>query len=82
MATVFAFGDRLDATLREWHLQGTNYFNVDLEPLSSDARDRLKNGLRGTLDHLLKELKKAEEENRAMNALFDGPRKALAGKLR
>jgi hypothetical protein len=54
---VRGFG--LDDKLHAWQERATNYFEVDLSPLSSEAREGLKTGLRAIIDDLIKEWEKA-----------------------
>jgi hypothetical protein len=73
------FGDNverfaLDAKVRTWQDDATNYFGVDLSPLSSDHRERLKTGLRQIIENLIKELKDAGQTYRDVKTVIEDER--------
>ncbi len=74
-------GYGLDTKLRDWHQHGTNYFNVSLDPLKSETREKLKVGLRAAIEQLLRELKTAEGAARTIEQLVKEGRDAVAEAL-
>lgn len=78
----YIHGYGLDAKLRQWHTQATNYFEVDLSELPNDARRRLKDGLRAIIDELIREVKAAETQHKSTETTLRDSRKMLGDKLK
>lgn len=76
---VQGFG--LDAKLRTWENEATNYFEVDLAPLSSEARENLKTLLRAIVDDLIKELKEAGKTYKDVVVVIEDEREGVDKEL-
>ena len=76
---VQGFG--LDDKLRTWESEATNYFEVDLSPLSSEARENLKTLLRAIVDDLIKELKEAGKTYKDVVVVIEDEREGVDKEL-
>jgi hypothetical protein len=74
-------GFDLDDKLRTWEGEATNYFEVDLSPLSSEARENLKTLLRAIIDDLIKELKEAGKTYKDVVVVVEDERESVDKEL-
>jgi hypothetical protein len=72
----------LDAKVRTWQDLATNYFGVDLSPLSEEARERLKKGLRAVIDDLVEKLEKAGKSYRDVRDVIENQRQDVRNELK
>jgi hypothetical protein len=75
-------GYSLDAKLRTWQDDATNYFAVDLSPLPNDAREDLKAGLRAIIDNLVAELKATGQTYRDVKNVIEEEREDVEEELK
>ena len=77
----FVEGYGLDAKLRSWQDNATNYFGVDLGRLPNDHREQLKTGLRAIVEDLIDELKAAGKTYRDVQVVIEDEREDVEDEL-
>jgi hypothetical protein len=63
-------------------VKASNYFEVDLSKLNSDAREQLKSGLKAVIDNLIEEYKRAEKDYREVQTVIDDEREDVDEELK
>jgi hypothetical protein len=74
-------GYGLDSKLRDWQTKATNYFDADLSRLSSDARERVKKGLRAIIDDYIKAMAATGDTHKEVRRVVGDERGAFEKKL-
>ena len=72
VSSVEGFG--LHAKLDAWQNNASRVYELDLSPLSSEARERLKTDLRAIIEQLIKEQEKGREAHKAVVAVIKDER--------